>query len=220
MYEIERRLSYRYPYEALTAVVAKQSASAIDENGINREYFASARPAFMSGKGLTPAQRGTAIHLFMQHADFREAAKDVQSELNRLTNEGKLTSLEAKSVDVKILEGFFNSPIAERMLSSDRIFREKRFTIARRAGEMYPELPENAADEEIIVQGMVDCAFVEDGEIVIVDYKTDRAAPDEISRAYAAQLGVYREAMMQCTGLKVKETVLYLFHYGVTVNIN
>ncbi len=218
--DIEKRLSYRYPYEALTAVVAKQSASKIDDNGINRDYFASSRPAFMSGKVLTPAQRGTAVHLFMQYANYHQAAADVRGELNRLVDEGKMTVLEGKAVDVKMIEGFFDSLIARRMLSSERIFREKRFTIARKAGDMYPDLPVNAADEEIIIQGMVDCAFVENGEIVIVDYKTDHAPPEEIKRAYRSQLSVYREAMAQCTGLKVKEAVLYLFSYGMTVNIN
>jgi ATP-dependent helicase/nuclease subunit A len=217
--EIDERLSYRYPYEALTSVIAKQAASSIDEKGINTGYFATSIPAFMNSGGLTQAQKGTAVHAFMQHADYKRASADVLSEIKMLVAEGRLTEREGNAIDVSLIEGFFKSEIAGRILKAETVFREKRFTIARRAGDMYPGLPESVADEEVIIQGMVDCAFVENGEIVIVDYKTDRGKPDEICRKYASQLAVYREAMEKCTGKRVKEVVLYLFGCGKAVEI-
>ena len=215
--EVDKRLSYKYPYEPLSAVVAKQAASQIDSKGIDTEFFASSRPAFMSGKGMTGAQKGIAFHTFMQFADYGKAFKGVENEIKRLVAEGRLTEREGDSIDVKKVETFFKSRIAVRMLNSGKIFREKRFTFSKKSGEMYEGLAGDSADEEIIIQGMVDCAFVENGKLVIVDYKTDTAPTEKIKSQYSAQLGIYREAMEKVTGLKVKETVIYSFAHGAEI---
>ena len=67
----------------------------------------------------------------------------------------------------------------------------------------------------MILQGVVDCAFVEDGALVVLDFKTDRV-PDlgALLARYRAQLVLYRGALAQCTGLPVRECVLYSFHLG------
>ena len=74
-------------------------------------------------------------------------------------------------------------------------------------------LPEKLSEQMVVLQGAVDCVFEECGELVVVDYKTDRAkeAP-ELWRRYEAQLGLYCEAVSQCLGLPVKECLLYSFH--------
>lgn len=68
---------------------------------------------------------------------------------------------------------FFMSPLAERIFASDNVMREKKFAALFPAKFFYPELTGEAAEEKIVVQGIADCVFVEDGELVIVDYKTD-----------------------------------------------
>ncbi|MCL2508848.1 MAG: helicase-exonuclease AddAB subunit AddA [Oscillospiraceae bacterium] len=210
--ELDERLLYVYPYEALSGVMAKHSASKMEELTLNREFFAARLPAFMSEKSLTPAQRGTAAHKFMQHSDYHRAAADVKAEIERLVSSGRLTRTEGSAIDKKSLERFFASGIAARMLASERILREKRFAIVKRAGEVYPDLPPNAAAEEVVIQGMVDCAFIEDGGLVIIDYKTDRAALAELRERYAEQLNVYRGAMEEYTGLPVREVLIYSFY--------
>ena len=216
--EVCERLDYSDPRSVLSSVPAKRAASDGSERGINREYFASSRPAFMSSGGLTPAQRGTATHKFMQFSNYAAARADIESELARLV--GFLSEEEGKAVNVSAAKRFFMSSLAERIFASDNVMREKKFAALFPAKFFYPELMGEAAEEKIVVQGIADCVFVEDGKLVIVDYKTDTGVDAEaLLDRYSAQLGIYREALSQALGMPVKETLLYSFFMNSTVKV-
>lgn len=218
--EVCERLDYSDPRSVLSSVPAKRAASDGSERGINREYFASSRPAFMSSGGLTPAQRGTATHKFMQFSDYAAARADIESELARLVDGGFLSEDEGKAVNIGAAKRFFMSPLAERIFASDNVMREKKFAALFPAKFFYPELTDEAAEEKIVVQGIADCVFVEDGKLVIVDYKTDTGVDAEaLLDRYSAQLGIYREALSQALGMPVKETLLYSFFMNSTVKV-
>lgn len=218
--EVCERLDYSDPRSVLSSVPAKRAASDGSERGINREYFASSRPAFMSSGGLTPAQRGTATHKFMQFSDYAAARADIESELARLVDDGFLSEDEGKAVNIGAAKRFFMSPLAERIFASDSVMREKKFAALFPAKFFYPELTGEAAEEKIVVQGIADCVFVEDGKLVIVDYKTDTGVDAEaLLDRYSAQLGIYREALSQALGMPVKETLLYSFFMNSTVKV-
>lgn len=219
-HEVQARLDYSDPRSVLSSVPAKRAASDGSERGINREYFASSRPAFMSSGGLTPAQRGTATHKFMQFSDYAAARADIESELARLVDGGFLSEDEGKAVNIGAAKRFFMSPLAERIFASDNVMREKKFASLFQAKFFYPELTGEAAEEKIVVQGIADCVFVEDGELVIVDYKTDTGVDAEaLLDRYSAQLEIYREALSQALGMPVKETLLYSFFMNSTVKV-
>ena len=218
--EVQARLDYSDPRSVLSSVPAKRAASDGLERGINREYFASSRPAFMSSGGLTPAQRGTATHKFMQFSDYSAARAGIESELARLVDGGFLSEDEGKAVNIGAAKRFFMSPLAERIFASDNVMREKKFAALFPAKFFYPELTGEAAEEKIVVQGIADCVFVEDGELVIVDYKTDTGVDAEaLLDRYSAQLEIYREALSQALGMPVKETLLYSFFMNSTVKV-
>lgn len=218
--EVQARLDYSDPRSVLSSVPAKRAASDGSERGINREYFASSRPAFMSSGGLTPAQRGTATHKFMQFSDYAAARANIESELARLVDGGFLSEDEGKAVNVSAAKRFFMSSLAERIFASDNVMREKKFAALFPAKFFYPELTGEAAEEKIVVQGIADCVFVEDGKLVIVDYKTDTGVDAEaLLDRYSAQLGIYREALSQALGMPVKETLLYSFFMNSTVKV-
>lgn len=218
--EVCERLDYSDPRSVLSSVPAKRAASDGSERGINREYFASSRPAFMSSGGLTPAQRGTATHKFMQFSDYAAARADIESELARLVDGGFLSEEEGKAVNVSAAKRFFMSSLAERIFASDNVMREKKFAALFPAKFFYPELTGEATEEKIVVQGIADCVFVEDGKLVIVDYKTDTGVDAEaLLDRYSAQLGIYREALSQALGMPVKETLLYSFFMNSTVKV-
>lgn len=218
--EVQARLDYSDPRSVLSSVPAKRAASDGSERGINREYFASSRPAFMSSGGLTPAQRGTATHKFMQFSDYSAARANIESELARLVDGGFLSEDEGKAVNIGAAKRFFMSPLAERIFASDNVMREKKFASLFPAKFFYPELTGEAAEEKIVVQGIADCVFVEDGELVIVDYKTDTGVDAEaLLDRYSAQLEIYREALSQALGMPVKETLLYSFFMNSTVKV-
>lgn len=218
--EVQARLDYSDPRSVLSSVPAKRAASDGSERGINREYFASSRPAFMSSGGLTPAQRGTATHKFMQFSNYAAARAGIESELARLVDGGFLSEDEGKAVNIGAAKRFFMSPLAERIFASDNVMREKKFAALFPAKFFYPELTGEAAEEKIVVQGIADCVFVEDGELVIVDYKTDTGVDAEaLLDRYSAQLEIYREALSQALGMPVKETLLYSFFMNSTVKV-
>lgn len=218
--EVCERLDYSDPRSVLSSVPAKRAASDGSERGINREYFASSRPAFMSSGGLTPAQRGTATHKFMQFSNYAAARADIESELARLVDGGFLSEEEGKAVNVSAAKRFFMSSLAERIFASDNVMREKKFAALFPAKFFYSELTGEAAEEKIVVQGIADCVFVEDGELVIVDYKTDTGVDAEVLLdRYSAQLEIYREALSQALGMPVKETLLYSFFMNSTVKV-
>ena len=218
--EVQARLDYSDPRSVLSSVPAKRAASDGSERGINREYFASSRPAFMSSGGLTPAQRGTATHKFMQFSNYAAARAGIESELACLVDGGFLSEDEGKAVNIGAAKRFFMSPLAERIFASDNVMREKKFAALFPAKFFYPELTGEAAEEKIVVQGIADCVFVEDGKLVIVDYKTDTGVDAEaLLDRYSAQLEIYREALSQALGMPVKETLLYSFFMNSTVKV-
>lgn len=218
--EIRARLDYSDPRSVLSSVPAKRAASDGSERGINREYFASSRPAFMSSGGLTPAQRGTATHKFMQFSDYSAARDDIRTELARLVDGGFLSEEEGNAVNISAVKRFFASPLAQRIFASENVMREKKFAALFPAKFFYPELTGDAADEKIVVQGIADCVFVEDGKLVVVDYKTDTGVDEQaLLDRYSAQLEIYREALSQALGMPVKETLLYSFFMNSTVKV-
>lgn len=215
---LRRYTAFRYPYAALSNVRAKTAASDLAAAPFAREYAATSRPAFLEEDALTPAERGTALHAYMQFADYGKAALNPQAELARLQEEAYLTAQQAAAVDLESVRRFFASALAQRMAKSPRVLREYRFSFEMPASRVNPSLPSELGGEPVVVQGAVDCAFLEDNGWVLVDYKTDRTKdPQKLWQRYAAQLALYREALAQCTGLPVRDCVLYAFSMHAVV---
>ena len=216
---ITEKTQFRYKYEALSGVLMKRAASEVDKGFVDREYFASSAPSFLSEGGLTGAQRGIATHTFMQFADYERASRDVRGEIGRLREKGVITDLQAEGINISAVEKFFESTLAVRMLASDCIMREKKFTVEVPINEIY-EGTDEFADEKVMIQGIADCAFVEDGQLVVVDYKTDRlTSEEEFREKYSSQVRLYRRALSVCTDYSVKETVLYSFYLGKEIEV-
>lgn len=219
--EIRSRLEYVYPYASLDGIAAKRIASKLNPEEIGGEYFATREPSFVGRDKLTPAQRGTATHRFMQFADYARAGEDFEKELERLISEGMLTETEGKVVDRKSISQFFSGGLAKRILAAEKIYREYTFTASVPLIEMEPELtPGQAHGETVVIQGAVDCAFVENGELVIVDFKTDKASDgSELAEKYRDQLSVYRRCLAEVLDLPVKQTIIYSFRLGECIEI-
>ena len=218
--QIEARTDYVYPYAALSAATAKHAASELEDGGIDEAFFASARPAFLASGGLTPAQRGTALHRFMQLSDYARAADDAAAELARLTSEGAFTKQESAAVPIDSVRRFFDSDLGRRILRADTLLREKRFAVETPLSSLYPELSQIGEGETVVIQGMVDCAFVENGKLIIVDYKTDREPPETLRERYRSQLETYCTAMRLCTDFEIGGAYLYSFHNHCRIDMN
>lgn len=217
--EISAAMDYVYPYAALKGIQAKVAASDLAAREFSAQYAAVSRPAFLGKTGLTPAERGTALHTYMQFADYEKAREAPESELERLVAQGFLTAEQGNAVDLAHVRTFFQSALAKRIFASENVLREYRFTVEITAGDVRPGLPDELKGQPVVLQGVVDCAFEENGKLVIVDYKTDRTNhPSELWERYHAQLALYRLAMEQCTGKKVAGCLLYSFSLNCEIS--
>lgn len=213
--QLRERFAYRYPYEALSAVPVKLAASAVAHSARTRRYVATDVPAFLRKSGLTAAEKGTATHAFMQHTDWAVAAGDIETEKARLVAEEKLTAEQAAAINLDTARAFFTHPIYARIKSADNVWRELPFTYALSVADYKTLIGETAPDtdgESLLVQGIADCVFEEDGELVILDYKTDRnQTMEELRDHYAPQLKLYAKALAETLGKPVKSCLIYSF---------
>lgn len=209
--KIKEKLTFHYPFTQLANVAAKRNASSLDEKKADQTYFAVSRPAFLSSDGLTSAQKGTAMHAFMQHCDYQAAKSDVNAEAERMLSKGFLNERERQVLAQEKLAGFFHSSFAERIFRADKVMREIKFAAFVNAAEIYPELKQS--EEQIYIQGIADCVFIENGSMVVVDYKTDRVKEeDELLSRYRNQLRFYCTALENTYQMPVKECYLYSFY--------
>ena len=219
--ELRLHAEYVYPYEGLSGLPVKVAASSLAHRMTEEAYDRHLdRPAFLQGEKLTSAEKGTALHAFMQYADFAAAREDIEAQLQLLTDEGYLTQAQADSVDIEKARSFIDSELVTRCLNAEKLYKEYRFNIRIPAKRVDPEIEESLSEETVILQGAVDLAFVEDGELVIVDYKTDRVkAPEDLAERYASQLLLYKDAMEECLSLPVKECLIYSIRHSREVAV-
>ena len=216
---LKDRLAYAYPHTALARVPAKVAASQLSHEGLSRQHVADKRPDFLQKDGMSAAQKGTALHTFMQFADYARAAADSVAEAARLENAGFLAPYQVEVLLHDKIDRFFASDLYKRMKQSPDCRREFHFTVTVPVDAVTDE-PIGCEDEEVLVQGIADCVFREDDGLVLLDYKTDRVATaQELADRYCSQMHFYKQALEQIFDLPVKQAILYSFHLGTTVEV-
>lgn len=218
--EIEKRISYDYPHKTLSEIPSKVSVSELTHKKTAEFNAEHIRPSFLEGERLTPAEAGTALHAFMQYCDL-DAISDKDSaaaQVERLVGEGFLMPEQGTSIDLERVAAFAASPIFKRLKRAARLWREFRFNIEVPACEIYPDCKE--ADTKILMQGMADLVFEEDGGAVLVDYKTDRVADAaKLVENYLTQIECYTRAVNEILGIPVKERYIYSFHLDTAITV-
>ena len=197
--------------------------------GLNRELTGGkaevrmkTRPAFLSGQDESVyTQRGTAVHVALQNLDYEpfrgmsdpfDISREAARQLNAMTDRMLLSPKERALVKPSVIASFVAGEIGQRLLRSPLVKREWSFTLLMPASRVVAGAP---ADENIVVQGSVDLCFLEDGEWVLVDYKTDRSGDDdEVLKRYGTQLDLYAEALETLSGKKVRQTLICLVSQG------
>ena len=216
---LRQRMDYAYPYTPLQEVPAMLAASQLSHQKLSRQHIASGRPAFLDKEGMTAAQKGTALHTFMQYADFDAAAKDPMAEAKRLQKDGFLTPQQAEVLAEDKLRRFFDSALYRRMAEAKQIWREYHYILNVSAGDL-ADLPETMATESVVVQGIADCVFREGDNLILVDYKTDGVkTAEELVDRYRSQMLFYKQALETIFRLPVTEMLLYSFALGTTVEV-
>ena len=173
----------------------------------------------MSGTAL-----GTAYHEVLAAADFGAEPRpgQVAAQLETMVKCDKIQKDEALRIDPGRIERFLKSDLAGRMRAAHRagnLWREQPFVIGLPGNEISQEW---SGDETVLIQGIIDAFFVEDGKIILLDYKTDRAQKgDEQSlvNRYRKQFELYAAALERLLGMNVTQAWLYSLSLGEAIRV-
>lgn len=232
--KINDRLNYVYHDIIATKIHSKMSVSEIKKIGQNvdeeeSEFMFLGEEELMMPEFLAPKEeikattRGTAYHKFLELLDYERCRNtDMIKEMAiEFATSGKMPQEYVEMINPFDILYFVKSDIGQRMKAAyerGTLVREQQFVMSVPYSEIEKEYN---GDEEILVQGIIDAYFVEDGRIVIVDYKTDRAndAKELIDR-YQVQLDFYEKAVNKTNENKVKEKVIYAFALKTGIALN
>lgn len=168
---------------------------------------------------LTGAQWGTLMHEAMQWlplAQYTQAS--LTKELDGLVTKGTFTEEERNLLSDTSLYKFFSSDLGKRLINAKRIEREMPFSMLFEGKRVYDTLEDG---ENLFLQGIIDTAFEEDGEWVLVDYKTDRVkSGEDLIKRYKIQMDLYKEALQRLTGMPVKACYIYSFRLHDAISID
>ena len=250
--ELCERFAFAYPREHLAHIPSKLTVSRLypeilDEDGAAEaatELYAEAeadevapRPSFMVGDAVASgAERGSATHVFMQFADFERLCElGATAELERLVVGGFMSRAMADLVNIRQIERFAVSSLVDKMRRSPILKREFRFNVRMPADRFTSdaELKEKLAADgvRLTVQGVVDAVFrdPDTGDLVLVDYKTDRVTDEEwrdpalaaesFRRRHESQLTYYREICSRLFGEEITSALIYSTVLGRTIEI-
>ncbi len=231
--EIERRLDFRYKFRESTLIKSNFSVSelkkknfeqvpVIDTEELFKEDICNIKPKFLQEeRGLTAAEKGTAMHFVMQKVDLSRVStiEEIKVQLKELVDRELLSKEEYKVISPYKVKKFFISKLGERMLSAhnrgDIVYRELPFYTEIDVHRIDPDLPKEVEGDKVRLQGVIDSFFYEDNEVILLDYKTDyveQGNEEELINKYRMQIQYYKEALEKITKTKIKECYLYSFY--------
>lgn len=233
--EIRRRLNYDYPYSHLKNLPRNVTVTEIkriyelEDDNVFRIYRMPKlkKPPFAEEAGKPDsAEIGTLMHRCMEKiklTEYNERGK-IEEELKALADERLIPAENLSYVNIDAIFSFFNSEVGKSMVRAKTVCREIPFEILSEADEIFPNAGTN---EKIVVQGMIDAYFIDDGgNLILVDYKTDSRKGMDISlfkekiiRRYGVQIRYYEKALERITGRSVSKKYIYLFDIGEAVEV-
>ena len=235
MTAMSEKLTYRYPHGVLRDLYAKTTVSELKMAGMREETDASVRlyeeetvvpylPGFLDkDERVSGSMRGSAFHKVMELFDFtkltdevnadREAAERLlREQLEDMRRQKRLSGEYYAVVSVPKITAFLVSSVAARMgraARAGRLYKEQPFVLGLSADRLNETFP---PEETVLIQGIIDVFFEEDGGYVLLDYKTDAVdTAQELVKRYRVQLDYYAEALEQAFGCGRPEKILYSF---------
>lgn len=227
---MQMHLNYQYPHLAATLTPSKQTAtgrkgrSKDEEAAQNTQEestpFRTWRKAAFADSKASAIAYGNAMHSAMQHISYDNCHNTaaVQEEISRLTKNGLLTQEQSQLINAVQIANFFRTEPGVLLRSGVKHVREFKFSILD-DGRQYNNALEG---EQVLLQGVVDCAILEDDGITILDFKTDRVTDEtlmDVVRRYRPQVEAYAQAMERIYSLPVKRSCLYFFRLNKIVEL-
>lgn len=219
---IKEALHYRYPYIMATSAPSKQTAT--DRKGRIKDEEAAAkaqekavetrvwRKASFRDQSADGKTAGSATHAAMQYLRYEscESVSAVEQEIGRLVQMGYLSQEQAKLVNCAQIRAFFDSELGSKLRGGAKHIREFKFSILDDGMNYAKDLE----GEKILLQGVVDCALLEEDGITVIDFKTDHVNEDTImerAEQYRHQVRLYADALRRIYEMPVKAKYLYFF---------
>ena len=220
--------------ELKKAAYIKEEPDAFSGNLFEEPEIVPYIPSFIKEKeGMSGTDRGSAYHKVMELLDFavfhtllenagdqkasdseydKPVYRELFCQLEKMVENEILSKEWREAVSVKKIATFLESSLAKRMseaAADQKLYKEQPFVLGLNANRVKESFPE---DEMVLMQGIIDVYFEEEGQIVVADYKTDRVnSPEELVNRYYLQLDYYAEALERLTGKNVKEKIIYSF---------
>lgn len=233
---------YSYPYKEDISLKLKMSVSEIkhqkmkelvslieeteEEPFLIEEETKKLYPEFMLEKEeVKGAVLGTVYHRIFELLPLHElhTKDELKQVIDELIKNKKVTKEEIKAVSIKRIEQFLQSQLGQRMATAARkgqLFRERQFVMGIPACELIKACK---SEELILVQGIIDAFFIEDGEITLVDYKSDYIPADQgdefLIQRYKAQMDYYEIALEKIFNCTVKEKIIYSVRRGREIKV-
>ena len=239
--QLESRFSYQYPYRYLQEIPAKVSVSELkkaemqDEETEAEELIPatdteeereSCLPAFMreGEPELKGAARGTAYHAVLANLSYdkTDTQEQIREQIVQMQATGKIDERTARCVRAHQIFRFVRSQEGQRMKAAwqkGTLWREQPFVMSIPAKKCKPEWN---TKEPVLIQGIIDAFWEEEGAWILLDYKTDSIAAGQeevLIKRYQVQLQLYKEALERMEGYRVKEVWIYSFALGKSIPV-
>ena len=217
-------LSTKLPIKSTVSKIKEMQNDGVDyfELGKKEIGIAEIVPSFMENEErVSASRRGTLMHLFLQKLDLKRtySKEELEDLKQELIAKKMISEEEAGFINIFKIQNFLNSKLAEKLKQAVIIEKEKAFCIKIKAKEVF----EDANDESILVQGIIDLyAIFEDGKILLLDYKTDyvELGNEEILiKKYKNQLKIYKQALEEALDKKVEEVYIYSLYLNKEIKI-
>jgi len=217
--EFEKRVGFKYsnPFSKIPKKISVSDLKDVlgedynSKTGARTEIYV---PDFRSENNITAAERGTLIHYIFEKTDL-EKMKNSENKLSvilEFINDNQYLKDRLTLSDLKKAEAFFNHPLGIKMLRAKEVWREKDFLIRMNISELYDDFEGLNSDGKVIVQGIMDCLFVDTkGDVYLIDYKYVNRSEKEIKRNYAYQIKLYRKAVSKIRKIPEKSIKAYIW---------
>ena len=222
---IRQQLQFTYGHSTATVTPSKQTATQRKGREKDREVAEQAqepkhvyrtwrKPEFVA-RSQSGTTYGSAVHAALQYIRYEACAdwEGVRKEIDRLIQEQFLTAEQGAMIDTEAIARFFQTPLGTKLRQSKNVLREFKFSILDDASGY----GEGLEGEQVLLQGVVDCALVEPDGITVVDFKTDYVTDDTlvtVTDRYRPQVEAYADALKRIFQLPIKGKALYYFHIG------
>ena len=219
---IREGLAFQYPYLSATQTPSKQTATSLKGRDKDQEAAENTKeqasvirkwrsPSFVTAQA-SGKEYGNIMHTILQYISYEKCGdfSGIQSEISRLVEKGFLTEEQAESVDPERLLRFFISEIGRKLYKGTPYVREFKFSILDEGTKYDASLH----GEQVLLQGVVDCALLEEDGITVIDFKTDYVTEATLSDAasrYRSQIETYADALQRIFKQPVKAKYLYFF---------